>query len=475
MSSGGSGRPAGSESIKWRIHSPAINGKPSSTFGVVSWSSMLEVAQQWNNLQPHQGLEAAVSLPRSNPVFMLEADRCRKHVKTQDHAEDCGGSSCPRLSHSWMPRSCLEAWLACPCSWFGPHSACNSSSTLLPWCFPDSSSTAYHRRCCSWLGCPICCRVFLWLESSRTVSPCSPALVPPTDPPGHAIFRVVVLGSPLRTKEGWDLNHSGKPVPVLPMPVAVLQQGRDPCCTAGPGVGTGVKGQQILGQSGRQQSKIPRIKSKENNQIKKHCFGFSQEPGAVNRGGWKANVFCPGGTGFAWAKEGRNTYKKQRWKPCIPSTKHHGHDWQFTYYILWHSSSSPSVFSFSLFLCWQLRCTNKHSAPPSHPAQTLSQSLPGFTPHPTTPAARGGDGRSRPELSQVLWKDFLSCAKKPPTQPLSSGLFAFYWIWSNHNFPLLFLFNKQSAPCRLDYELLMQHCWIQALSVCFGKNSAIFS
>lgn len=64
----------------------------------------------------------------------------------------------------------------------------------------------------------------------------------------------------------------------------------------------------------------------------------------------------------------------------------------------------------------------------------------------------------------------MSKKKNPKPQLLSSGLFAFYWIRSNHDFPLLFLLNKQSAPCQLDYELLMQHCWIQALSVCFGKN-----
>lgn len=63
----------------------------------------------------------------------------------------------------------------------------------------------------------------------------------------------------------------------------------------GAGVGTGMKGQQHLRQYGRQQSKIPRIKPKENKQIEKHCFDFSQEPKTVNRGGWKANMFYPGG------------------------------------------------------------------------------------------------------------------------------------------------------------------------------------
>lgn len=43
---------------------------------------------------------------------------------------------------------------------------------------------------------------------------------------------------------------------------------------------------------------ISRIKLKENKQIKNHCFGFSQEPRSVNRGGWKANIFYPGGTDF---------------------------------------------------------------------------------------------------------------------------------------------------------------------------------
>lgn len=54
---------------------------------------------------------------------------------------------------------------------------------------------------------------------------------------------------------------------------------------------------------------ISRIKLKENKQIKNHCFGFSQEPRTVNRGGWKANIFYPGGISFAWAKEERNEYK----------------------------------------------------------------------------------------------------------------------------------------------------------------------
>lgn len=54
---------------------------------------------------------------------------------------------------------------------------------------------------------------------------------------------------------------------------------------------------------------ISRIKLKENKQIRKRCFGFSQEPRTVNRGGGKANIFYPGGTDFVWAKEGRNEYK----------------------------------------------------------------------------------------------------------------------------------------------------------------------
>lgn len=36
---------------------------------------------------------------------------------------------------------------------------------------------------------------------------------------------------------------------------------------------------------------------------------LSQELRTVNRGGWKANIFYPGGINFACAKEERNEYK----------------------------------------------------------------------------------------------------------------------------------------------------------------------
>lgn len=139
---------------------------------------------------------------------MLGADSGRKHVKTQDHAGDCGGSSCPRLSHPVSGEWC-KCPESCPRSRFGPYSAC--SSPLLPFSRDDfqiSLSTAYKRRCCSWLGGPIYCRVFLWPESLRTVSPCSPSPVSPSNAPGHAIFR----GS-LRTKEDEEFSCSGKQVP----------------------------------------------------------------------------------------------------------------------------------------------------------------------------------------------------------------------------------------------------------------------
>lgn len=225
-------------------------------------------------------------------------------MKTQDHAGDCGGSSYPRLSHPWCgegwewPRSCPEAQFACPGSWFGPYSACNCP--LPPFSHGDIQiplSTAYQHRCCSWLGGPIYSRVFPWLESLRTASPYSPSPVSPSDAPRPCDFQSQGAQEPTEDQGGpraqllWKTNH---------MPVAALRQRRDPCCAAGgPGVGTGTKGQQYLRQSGRQRSKIPRIKPKENKQIKKHRFGFSQEPRTVNRGGWKANIFYPGGVGFA--------------------------------------------------------------------------------------------------------------------------------------------------------------------------------
>lgn len=88
---------------------------------------------------------------------------------------------------------------------------------------------------------------------------------------------------------------------------SALQERRDPCRRSPEGqeneraaMSPAVWGAEV---------QISRIKLKENKQIKNHCFGFSQEPRTVNRGGWKANIFYPGGISFAWAKEERNEYK----------------------------------------------------------------------------------------------------------------------------------------------------------------------
>lgn len=53
-----------------------------------------------------------------------------------------------------------------------------------------------------------------------------------------------------------------------------VQEG--PCGPAeGSGLGSAAEGQRCLRHSGRQPSKIPGIKPKENKQIKRHCFSFS--------------------------------------------------------------------------------------------------------------------------------------------------------------------------------------------------------
>lgn len=127
---------------------------------------------------------------------MLGADSHRKRMEAQDHAGDCGGRGCPRLSHTCCgegrkrSQSCSEAQIACPGSQFGLYSACSSS--LPPFTHDDFQiplSAASQRRCYSWLGGPICCRLFLWLESLRTVSLSSPSPLSPSDSPRTCNFQ----------------------------------------------------------------------------------------------------------------------------------------------------------------------------------------------------------------------------------------------------------------------------------------------
>lgn len=77
----------------------------------------------------------------------------------------------------------------------------------------------------------------------------------------------------------------------------VLQERRDPC--RGSYRGQGNERAAIYQAVWEAEVQISRIKLEENKQIKKHCFGFSQEPRTVKRGGWKANIFYPGGINFA--------------------------------------------------------------------------------------------------------------------------------------------------------------------------------
>lgn len=145
------------------------------------------------------------------------------------------------------------------------------------------------------------------LEDSVSLQPFP---VSPSDGPGHVIFRAKVLRTPLRTKEGWELNCSGKQVPTPSMLTAVLWQRRDPC-RAGGGSWCGHRNERTATSQAVREAAVqnPKNQTKRKQANRKTLLWLQPGTQDSKQRRLESQYVLPWGNGFTWAKGGRNAYK----------------------------------------------------------------------------------------------------------------------------------------------------------------------